>query len=39
MMTDEMSWVWSKALIVGFPGGSMVKNLAAKAGDVGSFPG
>ena len=26
MTTDEMSWIWSKALIVGFPGGSVVKN-------------
>ena len=28
LMTDEMSWIWSKALIVHFPGGSMVKNPA-----------
>ena len=26
LTTDEMSWIWSKALIVGFPGGSVVKN-------------
>ena len=26
-------------LILGFPGGSVVKNLPAKAGDMGSIPG
>ena len=32
--------MWSKDVIfLGFPGGSVVKNLPAKAGDTGSIPG
>ena len=29
---------FKKSLILGFPGGSVVKNLHANAGDMGSFP-
>ena len=39
LMADEMSWIWSKTMIVGFPGGSAVKNPPAKARAMGSFPG
>ena len=32
--------MWNKDVIfLGFPGGSVVKNLPAKAGDAGSIPG
>ena len=34
-----MSYYVSKASVGGFPGGSVVKNLLANAGDVGSVPG
>ena len=31
--------LWLKLVILGFPGGAVVKNLPANAGDVGSSPG
>ena len=31
--------VWSKIVAWGFPGGAVVKNLPANAGDTGSSPG
>ena len=31
--------IWIKGLERGFPGGAVVKNLSANAGDTGSSPG
>ena len=35
----ESGMQFKKPRILGFPGGSVVKNLPANAGDVGSIPG
>ena len=36
---DLMTEVQQQSFIKGFPGGSVVKNPPAKAGDMGSIPG
>ena len=40
LSTDHDIWLsWFKLLSEGFPGGAVVKNLPANAGDTGSSPG
>ena len=34
-----MDWLWELKEFVGFPGGAVVENLPANAGDMGSSPG
>ena len=36
---DEARFPWSRILSRGFPGGAVVENLPANAGDTGSSPG